>query len=318
MNKLKFNVFIPFYALSKPNDADSQSKYIKLREIVLECERLGYCSAFLDDHLMYGKTPIFECWTTLSALASATTKIRLGTMVTSAAFRNPALLAKMAATVDVISNGRLEFGIGSGVQENEHVAYGFSFPAPSARIGRLQETVEIVKALWTQDKTSYNGRFYQVADAVCEPKPLQKPHPPITVGGSGEKLTLKVTAQHADRFDFGYLPTLEQYTHKLATLERHCRAAGRDFNEIEKSCWPAGQIILGEDQQTLEDKVQSLQPKGVSREEFEKSSFIGTAEDFKTAIKPYVDLGVTSFTVFFGDLPEMDTLRRFTEVSAGV
>ena len=132
MTKASFGVFLPFYAFQK--ETPNSSLFKNLLSIVSECERLGYHSVWLDDHLMYGKTSLLECWTTLSALASATKRIRLGTMVTSAVFRNPALLAKMAATIDIISNGRLELGIGAGVQKEEHIAFGYSFPEPTARI----------------------------------------------------------------------------------------------------------------------------------------------------------------------------------------
>ena len=172
MNKTKIGVFLPFYAFKSPQTFE------RVRNVVLECERLGYDSIWLDDHLMYGKTPILECWTTLSALASLTAKIRLGTMVLCNSYRNPALLAKMAATLDVISNGRLELGIGAGVQKDEHEAYGIPFPKPSERIERMKEAVEIIKKLWTEENANYQGKYYTVNEAVCLPKPLQKPHPP--------------------------------------------------------------------------------------------------------------------------------------------
>ena len=311
MGKVNFGVFLPFYAFK--NETQPTALFNRLQDITLESERLGYHSVWLDDHLMYNASPMLECWTTLSALTTATKKIRLGTMVTSNAFRNPALLAKMAATVDVISGGRLEFGIGAGVQKDEHDAYGFPFPNPSLRVERLKESVEIVKKLWTQEKASYAGKHYQIADAFCEPKPLQKPHPPITIGGSGEKHTLKVTAQHADRFDFGYLSTLEQYKHKLRVLQNHCKSVGRDFCEIEKSCWPAGQIILGKNRRELEEKIQRLKPKNMSREDFCKFSFAGTPEDVAALLEPYLGLGVTQFTLFFADLPSTGSLQLFAE-----
>ena len=166
MKKPSFGVFLPFYALHA--EARKTSLFSRLRSIVLECERSGYDSVWLDDHLMFGKTPILECWTTLSALASVTTRIRLGTMVTSTAFRNPALLAKMAATVDVISGGRLEFGIGAGVQKEEHDAYGFPFPEPNVRVACMKEAVEIIKKLWTEEKATYKGKHYRIAEAVCD------------------------------------------------------------------------------------------------------------------------------------------------------
>ncbi len=309
MDGIKFGVFLPFYAFRE----QKISLFNRLQDIVLECERLGYHSVLLDDHLMLNKMPILECWTTLSALSSATEKIRLGTMVTCNSFRNPALLAKMAATVDNISNGRLELGIGAGVQKNEHNAYGFPFPSSKARIERLNEAVEIVKKMWTEEKASYNGKHYTIRDAVCEPKPAQKPHPPITVGGGGEKLTLKVTARHADRYDWGYLTSIEEYKRKLKVLEKHCETVGRSFNDIEKSCWPAGQIFIGENIKELKKQILQLTPKGVSLKDFMQTSFVGTPEDFIENIRQYLNLGVTHFMLFFGDLPDLKGLRLFAE-----
>jgi len=311
LNEIKFGVFLSFYAVRNKKNASQLFK--RLQDIVLECEKLGYHSAWLDDHLMLEKMPILECWTTLSALSSATEKIRLGTMVTCNSFRNPALLAKMAATVDNISNGRLELGIGAGVQKNEHNAYGFSFPSSKARIERLSEAVEIVKKMWTEEKASYNGKHYTIQDAACEPKPVQKPHPPIIIGGGGEKLTLKVTARHADRYDWGFIPSVEEYKHKMKVLEKHCDAVGRSFDEIEKSCWPVGQIFIGEDRKELKKKILQLTPKGVSLEDFMRTSFVGTPEEFMKQIQQYLNLGVTHFMLFFGDLPDIGGLRLFAE-----
>jgi F420-dependent oxidoreductase-like protein len=309
VDEIKFGVFLPFYAFRK----QKTSLFNRLQDFVLECERLGYYSVLLDDHLMLNKMPILECWTTLSALSSATEKIRLGTMVTCNSFRNPALLAKMASTVDNMSNGRSELGIGAGVQKNEHKAYGFPFPSSKARIERLNEAVEIIKKMWTEEKASYNGKHYTIRDAVCEPKPVQKPHPPITIGGGGEKLTLKVTARHADRYDWGYLPSIEEYKRKLKVLENHCDAVGRSFNEIEKSCWPAGQIFIGEDKKELKKQILELIPKGVSLKDFMQTSFVGTPEELIKQLRQYMNLGVTHFMLFFGDLPDLNGLKFFAE-----
>jgi F420-dependent oxidoreductase-like protein len=312
LNKIKFGVFLPFYAF-KSEAKEPLSLFSQIRDVVLECERLGYDSVWLDDHLMFENRSILECWTTLSTLATATSKIRLGTMMLCNGFRNPAVLAKMAATLDVISNGRLEFGIGAGVQEDEHLAYGIPFLKPHARVSRLGEAVEIIKKMWTEEKTSCEGKYYKTSEAVCEPKPVQKPYPPITIGGSGEKFTLKVAAQHADRFDWGPLP-LELYKHKLEVLEGHCKAVGRDFREIEKSCWLGGQMFLLPSQEEVDEKVRQLKPKNVSMEDFKKFNFVVTPDDCKQEIRRYASLGVTYFMLFFGDLPDLSSLRLFSEV----
>jgi F420-dependent oxidoreductase-like protein len=311
LNKAKFGVFLPFYALKNRNQSDPL--FDTLKKTVLECEHFGFDSVWLDDHLMYENAPIMECWTTLSALASVTHKIRLGTMVTSNSFRNPALLAKMAATVDFLSNGRLEFGIGAGVQEEEHIAYGYGFSNPRDRIGHLEETVDIIKKMWSQEKTSYIGKNYRIINAACEPKPLQKPHPPLIIGGGGEKFTLKVTAKYADRFDFGFLPDIEHYKQKMKILKNHCKSVERDFDEIEKSCWLAGQIILGRNQEKIDQKVESLKPKNLSREDFERDNIIGSPHECLQKIKAYEKLGVTYFMLYFGDLPDLGSLRLFAE-----
>jgi F420-dependent oxidoreductase-like protein len=312
LNKIKFGVFLPFYAF-KFEETKPASHFDRVRNIVLECERLGYDSIWLDDHLMFGKSPVLECWTTTAALLSITSKIRLGTMVLCNSFRNPALLAKMAATLDVISNGRLEFGIGAGVQRDEHVAYGMPFLEPRERIGRMKEAVEIIKNLWTEEKANYQGKYYRINEAICEPKPLQKPHPPITIGGSGEKLMLKVTAQHADRYDWGYVPSLELYKHKLAILENHCKVVGRDFHEIEKSCWLGGQMFIGPNQKELDEKVLQLKPKNFSLKDFRKINFIATPDECRQRIRQYTSLGVTYFMLFFGDLPSVSGVKLFAK-----
>ena len=312
VSKLKYGVFLPFYAL--PTSTSTQA-FSQLKNIVLECEHLGYDSIWLDDHLMYGNTPILECWTILSVLAAITTKIRLGIMVSCNAHRNPALQAKAAATFDVISDGRLEFGIGAGIQKTEHEAYGFSFPSHHVRIAQLEEAINVTQQLWTCPKANYQGKYYTLKDAQCEPKPKQTPYPPITVGGSGEKHTLKVTAKYANRFDWGFLPSIELYKHKLSILKQNCELIGRNFQDIERSCWPSGQILFAPNQQNLQEKIAKHKPVNTSLEEFKQYTLIGTAEDNLQSFQAYLDLGVTYFMLYFADLPNLDGLRTFKDAS---
>jgi alkanesulfonate monooxygenase SsuD/methylene tetrahydromethanopterin reductase-like flavin-dependent oxidoreductase (luciferase family) len=262
---------------------------------------------------MYNNWPIFDLWTILPALAVSTRKIRLGTMVSCIAHRNPGVLAKTAATLDVLSNGRLEFGVGAGVQGNEHTAYGFDFPSSSVRIERLGEALEMIMRLWSQEKASYKGEHYCIRDAVCEPKPLQKPHPPITIGGGGEKMLLRVTAKYADRFDWGFLPSIDVYKRKLEALETHCKTVGRNFSDIEKSCWPAGQILLAQDQNELDQKIGQQKPADMTTEQYRKLTLAATPAQCIERLQVYVDLGVTYFMWFFADLPRVDSLRLFAK-----
>jgi F420-dependent oxidoreductase-like protein len=178
--------------------------------------------------------PCLEGWTLLAAFAAQTRRIRIGHMVTGNTYRHPAVLAHMAATVDVISGGRLDLGIGAGWNEYEHSSMGIPLYAPGERIRRLGEACEIIKRLFTQHLTDFDGRYYQLKEARCEPKPVQKPYPPFVIGGSGEQLTLRVVARYADVWNFagGSVDTFKQ---KIETLHKHCQEVGRDPAEIQLS-----------------------------------------------------------------------------------
>lgn len=175
-----------------------------------------------------------EGWTVLAAFAAKTERLRIGLMVTGNTYRHPAVLAKIAATVDVISNGRLDFGIGAGWNEYEHDSMGIPLYKPGERIRRLDEACEIIKRLFTESTVDFDGRYYQLKEARSEPKPVQKPYPPFVIGGSGEQLTLRVVAKHADIWNYsgGDVAT---FRHKVNILHNHCEAVGRDPSEIELS-----------------------------------------------------------------------------------
>ena len=212
--------------------------YDQIKQLAREAEKLGFESLWVSDHFFLAPqlsdTSCLESWTTLAALARDTSRLRLGVMVTSQSYRNPALLAKMAASVDNLSSGRLNFGIGAGWKEVEYKAYGYPFPKPGLRINQLNEALEIAKRMWTQDKATFEGKYYHIKDAICSPKPIQKPFPPIWVGGMG-KLTLRVAARHADAVNFAWTIPLDQFRGKLVELEGHCDENGRNYGEIRKS-----------------------------------------------------------------------------------
>jgi F420-dependent oxidoreductase-like protein len=200
-------------------------------------DQAGWDAACVTDHFMpntadrVGDT--LECWTALAALAAETRRMRVGTIVSGNTYRHPALLAKMAANVDIISRGRLICGIGAGWQENEHRAYGMDFYSTGERLRRLDEACRVLKALWTETRASYKGRYYQLDDAPLMPKPVQRPHPELMVGGGGEKVTLRIAAQHADHWNvWGGPATL---THKGRILDEHCARVGRDPKQILRS-----------------------------------------------------------------------------------
>jgi F420-dependent oxidoreductase-like protein len=201
--------------------------------------------AWLFDHPMpIGRAdpsgPCLDGWTLLAALAAQTKRLRLGLMVASNVNQTPPLLAKRAATVDVISHGRLEFGLGAGGVEREHTAYGTDFFPPGERVRRLGEACQIIRRMWTEPVVDFQGRYYQLTQTYCEPKPVQKPTPPIIIGGAGEQLTLRVAARHADIWNFaGYAnaptSTVEEYQHKSEILDRYCAEIGRDPASLARS-----------------------------------------------------------------------------------
>jgi F420-dependent oxidoreductase-like protein len=210
----------------------------ELRGVWRLADEAGFDSCWVMDHFATlgprDDGAIFETWTMLAAMAQMTTRVRIGCAVVGNTYRHPAVLAKMAVTVDHLSSGRLEFGIGAGWAENEHTMLGLEFGTRNDRADRLEESLQIVRSLWTRPRTTFEGRHYRLQDAVAEPKPLQQPHPPIWIGGSGPKRTLRIAAEHADVWNAaGGSP--EDVAASSAILDRHCADVGRDPSEIRRS-----------------------------------------------------------------------------------
>jgi F420-dependent oxidoreductase-like protein len=211
--------------------------------------------AWLFDHFMpiVGDPtgPCLEGWSLLSALAAVTKRLRIGLMVTGNTYRHPAVLANIAATVDIISGGRLDFGIGAGWNELEHNAYGIPLYPVGERIRRLGEACQVIRLLWTEQAPSFEGKYYRLTEAYCEPKPVQKPYPPFVIGGSGEQLTLRVVARYADIWNYVTGP-IEEFKRKNAVLDQHCAVVGRNPTDIQRSVqlvmdpgnWPAGRELV--------------------------------------------------------------------------
>ena len=275
-------------------------------------EDLGFDSIWLYDHFHNVPRPaheaVFECWTMMGALSQQTSRVRLGQMVGCNSYRNPAVLAKITSTIDVISGGRLDWGIGAGWYEHEYKGYGFEFPAPAVRIGMLKETIEIVRSMWTERDTTYQGKYYNLHRAQCDPKPIQHPHPPILVGGGGEQLTLRVVARLADRSNFGGKP--HEFAHKCEILKGHCADVGRDYDEIEKTI--SGEVLIRETEAELEE-IGSLSMWQEPFEPWREGNLIGTPEQVCEKLRTYIDLGATSFMPWCSDYPGTETLRLLAE-----
>lgn len=314
-HKIVFGVFMPQGWKMELSAIDGASaKWERAMEIAMLAEELGYDSIWVYDHVHNVPRPsheaVFECWTTVAALSQRTSRIRLGQMVGCNSYRNPALLAKITSTVDVISGGRLDWGIGAGWYENEYRGYGYEFPTPKDRIGMLRESVEIVTSMWTQPETTYRGKYYEVTRANCDPKPLQSPRPPIWIGGGGEQLTLRVVARLADYSNFG--GQLEQWAHKRDILHGHCATFGRDPSEIGMT-WSPEIMIRGSEAEVLAEGSRSLW--GDSAESWRANNLVGTPEQVAEKMQSYIDLGCRGFIPWCADYPDIETLERFaTEV----
>ncbi len=262
--------------------------YSQVQEVWLEADALGFDSAFVFDHFMPifsdPNGPCFEGWTLLAALAAQTKRMRVGLLVTGNTYRNPVVLAKMAATVDHVSGGRLILGMGAGWFELEHHAYGIPYHTPGGRARRLVEAVELIKMLFTQDKTTYDGKYYQIKDASFEPKPLQKPHPPILIGGMGPRVVQPLVARHANIWHFFVSKGGAEAIKGIATrFDAICKEVGRDPAEIQKST--------------------SLRPAQLNQ----------SPDKVQALIQAYADAGVQYFIVSMFPDYDRDVLRRFAK-----
>lgn len=310
MTGIKFGI-----CLSSWNEASAfydGLDYDLTKSFGMMCEELGYDTLWAPDHLILGDA-MYECWTLLAAIAAVTQRIRIGPLLLCYSHRNPSLVAKMAATLDVISGGRLNFGLGAGWHKTEHVAYGLHWhDEPGRRIHDMIETIEIAKALWTQERVTYQGTSFSTNGAVCNPKPLQKPHPPIWVGGAGEKLLLRAVANHADGWNVPSLPA-EEYARKLRVLKEHCERNGREFERIEKSM--ESRIMVTNDQWELEKikkwlvSFSSYNIHAPPTEDILEKYIIGNSDSCLRRIEEYRRAGVQHFMFYVLDFPSTRTLK---------
>jgi len=305
MKDVKFGWRIPSF----PVDGSKGKGFVddilrSLREVEEDFD-----SAWISDHFfpwanfVPQKTDTLECWTTLSYLAGMFHKINFGTIVLCNSYRNPALLAKMGATLQVLSGGRFILGIGAGWKEDEYLAYGYEFPKASIRIKQLEEGVQIIKKMWYEDVVTFEGKFYKVKGAYCEPKP--KPPPPIMIGGGGEKLTLRVVALYADWWNIPN-KTPKFYRHKAEILRKHCSKVGRDFYDIKKT-WVGCVAIAKNKNEALKIAKESPFTKAIGIEEM----VVGSPEQVIRKLKEYIDIGVEHIILRFLDFPNTEGARLF-------
>jgi len=314
------------FAVSLPNH-----DFAAARAMAERAEALGYHSVSMDDHFfMRGlmetpQTPHLECFTALSALASVTKRVRLVQMVTSMSYRNPALLAKITSTLDHISGGRVTVGVGAGWFREEYAAYGFPYPSNAERIDQLADGIKVLKAMWTQDEPTYHGRYFKIEKAWNFPKPAQKPHPPLVIGGSGKNV-LKITAAEGDianlippikRGEVDLKDALKfdkpELARRIETLRSYAKAAGRDPGAIEIS--GNSYVLTAADKSTAEAMVQAtaaaMQVSDIEAARRSPQVLAGTIDEVKREIRSRIEtLGVTYFFLGF---PMPDGLELFAK-----
>jgi F420-dependent oxidoreductase-like protein len=336
MSEISFEYNVPVFA-GAPDDGESEPvhrdtpcyeelDWEQTKSGVLKAEQLGFDAVWAPDHLMLGRDHAeYECWTLLSTIAGITDDVNVGSLVLCNDYRNPALVAKMAATLDVVSEGRLELGLGAGWHEPEYDAYGWEYRDGFERLMRLDEGIRLLKRMWAagSDGASFHGDHYQIEDAPCAPAPVQDPHPPILVGGQGEQVTLKLVAKHADVWNTDvFNGDVETLAHKIDVIEDHCETVGRDPDEIEYS-WD-GHVICTRDEAKLDRLLDLVLPiqfeeeyqdqPDIETEEDAREYFVmGTPEECVEAIEERIDVGVTKFQGWFIDFPDHDGMELFAD-----
>ena len=258
-------------------------------------------SFWVPDHIMRGDGFRLECWTQMTWLAARYPKQQLGGIVMANSYRHPPLLAKMAASLQTFSGGRFILGYGAGWLEDEYHAYGYPFPSARVRIAQMVEGIQVMHAMWTQSPATYQGQYYQVTDAYCEPRP--DPVPPILIGGDGEKYLLRAVAEHADYW-LAFSKNIETLRHKLAVLEDHCRAVGRDSGAIRKA-YPLTVYLA-------RTRAEAEQRAGAALQRAEPP-FAGEPAALREYLQELVELGFDLFPLVFANFPETDDLRLFAD-----
>jgi F420-dependent oxidoreductase-like protein len=286
--------------------------YPTLRERALLAESLGFSGVWTVDHMWArgaADVPFLDGWTVVSALAEATSRLRLGVLVTCNSYRNPGILAKIVATSDHISGGRIELGIGAGWMEEEYAAYGFPFPPVRTRLSQLEESLEIITRLFSRPRTSYRGDHYRFDDAPFEPKPRQRPLP-ITIGGAGPNVLMRLVARYAHRWNCP-MPAASRLEEHLIALSRHCEKIGRDPGEVTVSEQIA--VVVGQDDADLAKQVEVAQQRIGGFVDLETMAICGTPDTVVDRLSAKIRNGVNDFAVLFGDLGTPRSLQLFAD-----
>src|SRR6266849_2393734 len=318
---LQFGVLVPQgWTMDLASVKEPVEAYETMTKVAQTAEEVGFASAWLVDHFHTIPHPsqevTFECWMSTAALARDTRNIRIGQMVTCNSYRHPALLAKMASTVDVLSHGRLNFGIGAGWYEHEYRAYGYEYPDAPARLRHLREAVQVILALWKEDEAHFEGNYYQVHGAINQPKGVQKPHIPLLIGGGGEKVTLKLVAQYGDACNIGHLEP-EATARKFEIMHTHCEEVGRDYNDINRTILLNCSIAETDERALERAQTANFVRNTGGPEHLRTRALIGTPEMIRQRLAEYEHIGAQEVILYFPAPERLESLRMFAREVMG-
>jgi F420-dependent oxidoreductase-like protein len=309
MTVTRFGLQIPNFTFPGVRDEDMFGTIAGIAETA---ERSGFDSVWVMDHFyqigMVGPEtdPMLEAYTLLGGLAARTSKASLGTMVTGVTYRNPALLAKEVTTLDIVSSGRAILGVGAAWNDSEHRGFGFEFPPVKERMDRLEEALQICRGMFTQERATFDGRYYRVTDALNNPRPIRPDGIPILIGGGGEKRTLRLVAQYADACNF--FGHLDEIRHKVQVLERHCEDVGRDPAEITKTRL-GGLVIANTSSDAVTKGAWVREQRGIPQERYDDYFVAGGPDEVLEQVHAYLEAGLDGLIFNIQDVYDLATVE---------
>ena len=313
---MKIGAFIPQGWRMDLNGIPLEDQWDTIISTANAIEDLNYTSVWVYDHFhtvpIPTQDPTYECWTLMAALSQTTSKIRLGQMCTCNSYRNPSYLTKVASNIDVMSGGRLEYAIGAGWYDQEYKAYGYNYPTAGIRLKMLEESLIIYKLMTTEETPSFKGTYYQIDGAINQPKPIQKPYPPLWVCGGGEKVTLKLLAKYGDYGNWDV--DVEGFIHKTNILKEHCKNEQRDFNDIGKTLHT--NVLIANTKSELDKKIEKLSKyTNIPQENYYEKPLIGTKEEVFNTIKEFEEVDCSYLIAYIPDIVWGDTLNILSELN---
>ena len=313
---MKIGAFIPQGWRMDLNGIPLEDQWDTIISTANAIEDLNYTSVWVYDHFhtvpIPTQDPTYECWSLMAALSQSTSKLRLGQMCTCNSYRNPSYLTKVASNIDVMSGGRLEYAIGAGWYDQEYKAYGYNYPTAGIRLKMLEESLIIYKLMTTEETPSFNGTYYQIDGAINQPKPIQKPYPPLWVCGGGEKVTLKLLAKYGDYGNWDV--DVEGFIHKTNILKEHCINEQRDFNEISKTLHT--NVLIANTKSELDKKIEKLSMyTNIPKEIYYEKPLIGTKDEVFNTIKEFEKVDCSYLIAYIPDIVWGDTLSILSELN---